>query len=38
MKAEIEIEVYADISAEGIQRYLHIGDTCEPVFEDVDSR
>ena len=37
MKAEIEIDVYTDISAEGIQRYLYIGDTCEPVFEDVES-
>ena len=37
MKAEIEIDVYAEISAEGIQRHLYIGDTCEPVFEDVES-
>ena len=37
MKAEIEIDVYTDISAEGIRRYLYIGDTCEPVFEDVES-
>ena len=37
MKAEIEIDVYGDISAEGIRRSLYIGDACEPAFEDVES-
>ena len=37
MKTEIEIEVYADISAEGIERSLYIGDVCEPNFEHVES-
>ena len=38
MKAEIEIEVYADISAEGIERSCYIGDdACEPNFEHVES-
>ena len=37
MKAEIEIDVYADISAEGIRRSLYISDACEPAFEDVES-
>jgi len=37
MKTEIEIEVYADISTEGIERSLYIGDACEPNFEHVES-
>ena len=37
MKAEIEIDVYADISAEGIRRSLYISAACEPAFEDVES-
>tara|TARA_E500000305_G_C3970699_1_gene211770 strand:+ start:685 stop:957 length:273 start_codon:yes stop_codon:yes gene_type:complete len=34
MKTEIEVEVYADISAEGIERSCYIG---EDNFEDVES-
>ena len=34
MKIEIDIEVYADISAEGIERSCYIG---EDNFEDVES-
>ncbi len=37
MKIEIDIDVYADISAEGIERSLYIGDECEPNFEHVES-
>ena len=37
MKTEIEIDVYADISAEGIERSLYIGDACEPNFEGLET-
>ena len=37
MKTEIEVEVYADISAEGIERSLYIGDACEPNFEGLET-
>ena len=37
MKIEIDIEVYADISAEGIERSLYIGDACEPNFEGLET-
>lgn len=38
MKSEIEIDVCADIEAEGISRLLFLGEgACEPAFEDVES-
>ena len=36
MKAEIEIDMYTDISAEGIQRTLYVGDS-DGAYEDVES-
>jgi hypothetical protein len=38
MKTEIEIDVCADVEAEGISRSLYLGEgACEPAFEDVES-
>ena len=36
-KAVVEIDVFADISADGVERSLYIGDACEPNFEHVES-
>ena len=37
MKAELEIDVYADVEPEGITRALYLGTACEPNFEGVES-
>lgn len=37
MKTEIEIDMYADISAEGITRALYLGEACEPNFEGLET-
>lgn len=37
MKAEIEIDMYADVEPEGLRRSLYIGDACEPAFEVTES-
>ena len=37
MKAELEIDVYADVDPEGIIRALYLGTACEPNFEGVES-
>ena len=37
MKAELEIDVYADVEPEGIARALYLGEACEPNFEGVES-
>lgn len=36
MKAELEIDVYADVEPEGITRALYLGEACEPNFEGVE--
>ena len=36
MKAELEIDVYADVEPEGITRALYLGTACEPNFEGVE--
>jgi hypothetical protein len=37
MKAELEIELYADVEPEGILRALYLGQACEPNFEGVET-
>jgi len=37
MKAELEIDLYADVEPEGIIRALYLGTACEPNFEGVES-
>ena len=38
MKAEIEIDMYADLEPEGIRRALYIGEgACEPELEALDT-
>ena len=37
MKAELEIDVYADVEPEGITRALYLGTACEPNFEGVET-
>ena len=37
MKAELEIDVYADLVPEGITRALYLGEACEPNFEGVET-
>jgi len=37
MKAELEIDLYADVEPEGIIRALYLGQACEPNFEGVES-
>lgn len=37
MKAELEIDLYADVEPEGIVRSLFLGEACDPNFEGVES-
>lgn len=38
MKTLIEVDVFADVHPEGIERSLYLGEgACEPAFEDVES-
>jgi len=37
MKAELEIDMYADVEPEGITRALYLGTACEPNFEGVET-
>ena len=37
MKAELEIDLYADVEPEGIIRSLFLGEACEPNFEGIET-
>lgn len=37
VKAELEIDLYADVKPEGIMRALYLGEACEPNFEGIES-
>ena len=37
MKAEIEIDLYADVEPKGITRSLYLGQACEPNFEGIET-
>lgn len=37
MKAELEIDLYADVEPEGITRALYLGQSCEPNYESLDT-
>lgn len=37
MKAELEIDLYADVEPEGIIRALYLGEACEPNFEGIET-
>ena len=37
MKAELEIDVYADVEPEGIIRALYLGTACESQLEGVET-
>ena len=37
MKAELEIDLYADVEPKGITRALYLGQACEPNFEGIET-